>query len=302
MLAIFEDPGATWILAMTSYPRSNFLGTRLILSRLHGRQVDSQDWYPPAKPTAVPSWETLEDRSLELQSCLCAVQEARRMWGIGWAFAMIPWAFGDMGNGHVAAILAESHQLSHPTPSHIPNSSTSPFARTFERRMGTSGLSGSGNGCLFVRGQLAWESRLSAVGKMGMSKTWGSLRSKKSNGRMAKSCRHGQGMKVCQGLVCWSVWARQDPSFRTGGHPQEEALGHAAGHWTDPAALVGEEDFMWPVSTFCIGHGFPRCIRPGFILSFLWLLPGLPLSVYVCSKMQVLCQFDGFYPVLCFGK
>lgn len=70
---------------------------------------------------------------------------------------------GDMGNGHVAAMLAESHQLSHPTPSHIPNSSTSPFARTFERRMGTSGLSGSGNGCLSVRGQLAWESRLSAA-------------------------------------------------------------------------------------------------------------------------------------------
>ena len=34
---------------MTSYPRSNFLGTRLILSRLHGRQVDSQDWYPPSE-------------------------------------------------------------------------------------------------------------------------------------------------------------------------------------------------------------------------------------------------------------
>ena len=106
--------------------------------------------------------------------------------GMGWAAMsfVAAWAM----DSH-----AKSHQLSQ---SHIkPHSKFQCSARTFERRMGTSGLSGPGNGCLSVRGQVGWESRLSYVM---VCRYVQDLRI------IPKSCKHGQGMKVCQG-VWWSV-------------------------------------------------------------------------------------------------
>ena len=90
----------------------------------------------------------------------------------------------------------------------------------------------------------------------------------KKDGKKLQTWSRYEGMSRFGLLECLTGHGKTH-HFEQVGIRKKRPLGHAAGHWTDPAALVGEEDFMWPVSTFCIGHGFPRCIRPGFILSFL---------------------------------